>query len=92
MNEWTVVGVLVTLIGLFITVGKPLLNLNRSITTLNLSVGHLNKRLDEQGNDLKDQKEHAQKSHQKLWDKNTEQDKTLNDHELRITRLEDDKK
>lgn len=88
MNEWTIVLTLSALIGLFMTVGKPLLSLNKSITTLNINVEQMNKRLDKQEEEMKVQQEHARESHQKLWDKNDEQDEKLADHETRIKILE----
>ena len=38
--------------------------------------------------DMEDQRERSHEAHKRLWDKNDEQDKTLNDHETRITTLE----
>lgn len=88
MNEWTVVTVLIALIGLFFTVGKPIISLNKNITTLNLSVERNNERLDKQETAIANQKKSAHESHQKLWDHNDKQDEQLNDHETRISVLE----
>ena len=38
--------------------------------------------------DMEDQRERSHEAHKRLWDKNDEQDRTLNDHETRITTLE----
>ena len=38
--------------------------------------------------DMSDQRESNSKAHERLWDKNDEQDKAINDHETRITTLE----
>ena len=81
MNEWTVVTVLIALVGLFLTVGKPIINLNNNIVLLNANVAQNTKELEKQKKD-------AAKSHEELWDKNDEQDKTLQDHETRIQILE----
>lgn len=88
MNEWTVVGVIIALVGLFFTVGKPIIDLNSNITLLNANVAQNNKELKEQKEELKEQKKNAHESHEKLWEKNDEQDKTLADHETRIKILE----
>lgn len=81
MNEWGVVTALVTIVGLFFTVGRPIIKLNSNITLLNANVEQNNK-------DIAQQKKDAKESHQKLWDKNDEQDKTIANHETRIAVLE----
>lgn len=86
--EWTVVTALVVVVGLFITVGTPIIKLNSNIVKLNMNIDALRAKTEENAADLKEQKEHAHESHQKLWDHNAEQDKTLNDHENRIQLLE----
>ena len=86
--EWIVVTVLIALVGLFITIGMPILALNKNITTLNVNVKHINGKLVEHDEKLKNQQDRAHESHQRLWDKNGEQDKILNDHETRLQILE----
>ena len=88
MNEWTVITVLIALVGLFFTVGAPIISLNKNIATLNAEMKRSNARLDKHDQAFKDQSANARESHQKLWDKNQEQDKILNDHETRIQVLE----
>lgn len=88
MNEWTVVSVIIALVGLFITIGKPIINLNNTMTALNITVQQNNKKIEEHDKKLEKQTEDAHNSHQRLWDKNDEQDKTINDHETRIRVLE----
>ena len=88
MNEWTVVTVLIALIGLFITVGKPILTLNSNVVKLNINVEQNNKELEKHDKAFEQQKKDAQESHQRLWDKNDEQDKQLADHETRLGVLE----
>lgn len=87
--EWTVVLVITALVGLFVTVGVPIINLNKNITTLNVNFKHINEKLGDHDEAIKGQQKHAHESHQKLWDKNDEQDKQLNDHETRISILEE---
>ncbi len=79
--EWQVVGVLIALLGLLTAVVTPVVRLNSSITKLNTTMEHITKEVDGLKTDNHD-------SHKRLWDKNEEQDKALNDHETRITTLE----
>lgn len=88
MNEWSVVTVLIALVGLFITVGKPILTLNSNVVKLNINVEQNNKELEKHDKAFEQQKKDAKESHQRLWDKNEEQDKQLADHETRLGVLE----
>ena len=88
MNEWTVVTALISLIGLFATVGAPIIALNKNIATLNAEMRRSSARLDKHDQAFKEQQANAHDSHQKLWNKNAEQDKILTDHETRIQILE----
>ena len=81
MTEWGVFGVVIALVGFAATFLAPALKLNSSITKLTVMVERLVK-------DMNDQRESNSKAHERLWDKNDEQDKALNDHETRITTLE----
>lgn len=82
MTEWGVVGVIIALVGLLAAVIKPITSLTRSITELTVVVKDLREDLDEQ-------RAHSAESHRRIWAKNDEQDGRLNDHEMRIGRLED---
>lgn len=88
MNEWTVVSVIIALVGLFITVGKPIINLNNTMTTLNVTMQQHDEEIKKHDKKLEKQAEDAHTSHQKLWDKNDEQDAKLGDHETRLSILE----
>ena len=81
MAEWGVFGVVIALVGFAATFLAPALKLNSSITKLTVTVERLVK-------DMSDQRESNSKAHERLWDKNDEQDKAINDHETRITTLE----
>ncbi|WP_434310159.1 hypothetical protein [Hominifimenecus sp. rT4P-3] len=81
MSEWEVVGVIVALLGLIAAIAGPLIKLNTSITTLTVTLKGLNE-------DISDLTIKNTKSHQRLWDHNEEQDKKLNDHEMRLTIVE----
>lgn len=82
MTEWAVVGVIVVLIGLIASVVKPVITLNTTLTKLTVVVDSLEKRMNEIFDD--------RKTCQTEWhQKNEEQDLKLQDHENRITHLED---
>ena len=80
--EWTVVTALVVLVGLGAAVMKPLLALNASIVKLTAQLEQLE-------DSLAQFSERNTKSHDRLWRKNEEQDAAIDDHEHRITVLEE---
>lgn len=88
MNEWSVVSVLIAIVGLFATVGMPVIRLNSSIVRLNCSVEILTEHQKEQDAAIKGQAEKASEAHSKIWSHEEEQDRQLNDHEVRIKGLE----
>ena len=79
--EWTVVTVLVALVGLLATVGAPIIKLNSNLTKLTVL-------LDTLKNDMEEQKKSTKENHRRLWDHNEEQDGRIENHEKRITLLE----
>lgn len=81
MNEWTVIGVLVTIVGLFFTVGKPIINLNTNITILNEGIKAINKRQDKFEDDSKTE-------HNDIWKHEDEQDKAIAEHAMRLHDLD----
>lgn len=86
--EWGVVTVLIALVGLFLTVGTPILKLNSNIVKLNCTMESLQEKTERNEKELKEQKIHDHDAHQRLWEHNEEQDKTLGEHERRIGELE----
>lgn len=82
MNEWVVVTVIVVLAGLIISIAKPLISLNTILTTLSIAVDNLKA-------NISDMNESNRKSHERIWDHNEEQDAKIEDHEKRITNLEE---
>mgnify|MGYP005767060839 FL=1 len=86
--QWEVVGVIVTLVGLAAAVGGPVLKLNGSITRLTTLLQAIEHRLDTLEQGAKEQRTHAAESHRRIWNHNDEQDARLEDHEKRITLLE----
>ena len=88
MDEWTVVSVITSIVGLFIAVGKPIISLNNNIALLNANIKHNSDELAKQKKELEAQRLNSHESHQRLWDKNEEQDKKINEHETRLQVLE----
>lgn len=86
--QWEVVGVIVTLVGLAAAVGGPVLKLNGSITRLTTLLQAIEHRLDTLEQGAKEQRTRAAESHRRIWNHNDEQDARLEDHEKRITLLE----
>lgn len=85
MTEWEVFGVITALAAFGVSIVTPIIKLNTSIVRL---IDRLN-RLDEGVDELT---EKNQKSHGRMWDHMEEQDRKLNDHEMRITILEEKEK
>lgn len=81
MDEWQVIAMLITLGGGVALIIKPIVNLTKAITELTYTC----RNLDSQFANF----EMANKnSHQRIWDHEEAQDKTLDDHEKRISRME----
>ena len=85
MTEWEVYLVIVSLVGFAIAVGTPIIKLNTSITRLIDRLNNLDENMDELT-------VRNSKSHERIWKHNEEQDKQLNEHEKRITVLEENEK
>ena len=81
MSEWTVVTVIVVLSGLVISFVKPLVTLNGTLTRLTDAVAVLQR-------ELKEISDRNREAHGRLWEKEAEQDERLQDHELRLSRME----
>ena len=79
--EWTIVTVIISLVGLGAAFIRPIVSLTRSITSLTVVVERVER-------ELADQEKHSTESHRRIWEHNTAQDDRLDDHEMRIDRLE----
>lgn len=82
MNEWTVVTVVIALVGLFMTVGAPIIKQTKTMTKLDATMEQLSEKLMALESRNTD-------AHRRIWNKNEEQDQKLNDHEIRIVKLEE---
>lgn len=81
MSEWDVVTIIIAIVGLFFSVGKPIIKLNTNITILNESIKNTNKRQE-------DFEKCSEKEHDELWEHESEQDKILAEHQLRLHDLD----
>ena len=84
MNEWQVIGVIVVLVGLGVSVITPIIKLNTTITKLTTIVERLS-------GDVTELTARNSKTHDRIFasiEKHTDQ---INDHEKRITVLEEKK-
>lgn len=88
MNEWGVVGVIVTLIGLAVAIIKPIVQLNTNIVKLTDAVDGLKKANGklEETNAEEHKQLHERINHRKK--ENEELDNRVSDHENRISILE----
>lgn len=81
MTEWQVITMLITLGGGVALIVRPICNLTKAITELTSTC----KNLDQQFSNFE---EHNRDGHKRIWEHNEEQDKTLNNHEARISKIE----
>lgn len=88
VNEWGVVGVIVTLVGLAVAIIKPIVQLNTNIVRLTDAVDGLKKAHTkiEEANAEEHKKLHERINHRKK--ENEELDDRVTDHENRISILE----
>lgn len=91
MTEWGVFGVVVALVGFAISIITPILKLNTNITRLTVTMEHLVKEMGGQSKKMEEIREKNHRSHERLWEKNEEQDKAIENHETRIKVLEERK-
>ena len=79
--EWSVVSVIVVLAGLFASIGAPIIKLISSITKLTSSVEFLRE-------NMEDLTKRNSDTHGRIFTQLDEHDKTISEHETRITVLE----
>lgn len=63
----------------------------KSMAALTYTMQALNKTVEAMQENVNRIEQHNRESHKRLWDKNDEQDKTLNDHEHRLKVIEDER-
>ena len=79
--EWSVISVIVVLVGLFVSIGAPIIKLIASITKLTSSVEYLQE-------SMQDLTKRNSDTHGRIFTQLDEHDRTIGDHETRITVLE----
>lgn len=80
---WEIVAGIIALFGFLVSVVTPLTKLTKIMTELKVSVEGLKEAASQMG-------EKNTESHRRIWEHNTEQDETLDNHEKRITKIEYD--
>lgn len=80
---WEIIIGIITLFGFLVSVVTPIAKLTKIMTELTDSVQSLKEAINEIGTKNTE-------SHRRIWEHNTEQDQTLENHEKRITKLEYD--
>jgi len=83
MQEWDIVVVIVTLIGLLGAIVTPIVKLTRAITRLTTTMENMEK-------NVADLTAKNRTSHERIWEREKEQDLRLNDHEARIRVIEEE--
>lgn len=85
MTEWGVVGVIVVLVGLFTAICVPMIKASnrntKAMTELTVTMQTLAEK-------LTSLESNNTESHRRLWKHNENQDRTIQDHEIRIVTLE----
>ena len=80
---WEIIIGIITLFGFLVSVVTPIAKLTKIMTELIDSVQSLKEAINEIGTKNTE-------SHRRIWEHNTVQDQTLENHEKRITKLEYD--
>ena len=78
---WEIVLGVISLVTVCIAIIRPIVELTKAITNLDASCSELSRRFTVFDED-------NAKGHKRIWEHNEEQDKQLQDHELRIHDLE----
>ncbi|HJB74597.1 MAG TPA: hypothetical protein IAA37_02855 [Candidatus Eubacterium faecale] len=86
--EWTVVGVIVVIVGLIGTVAVPLAKNTKAMTQLSERINHLVFRMEREESALGELKLKTAEKHKLLFERLSEHQKTIIEHESRIYALE----
>lgn len=78
---WEIVAGLFVLIGGIVSIVTPIVKLTKSITELTVKV-------DDFSHQIEQQSVRSKEAHKRLWVHNEEQDDKLQEHEIRISNLE----
>lgn len=86
--EWTVVTVIIAIVGLIGTVAVPLAKNTKAMTQLSEKINHLVFRMEREENELDDFKIKSAEKHRLIFEKLSEHQKNIINHEGRIYALE----
>ena len=78
---WEIVAGRFVLIGGIVSIVTPIVKLTKSITELTVKV-------DDFARQIEQQSVRSKEAHKRLWEHNEEQDDKLQEHEIRISNLE----
>ena len=81
MDNWGVFLAIGELVAFLFLVAQPLINLTTTLTKLNVTVENLS-------NMLVEQKDRSKTARERLWKHNEEQDERIENHETRISIIE----
>lgn len=82
------ITIIIALIGLVITVIINISKFVGAVSKIETSLNHLNDILKDLKQEFKESREDATEKRKKLWEHNDEQDKILDNHEIRLVQLE----
>ena len=88
MNEWGVVGVIIALVGLIVTVAGPMIKVSSNLTKISTILDSITQRVDKLEGADKDFQESTRQARGRLHDRIDGVEDKVNDHEVRITTLE----
>lgn len=88
MTEWNVVTVIVVIVGLIGTVAAPLMKNTKAMTQLGGEIKNLIYRIEQNEKETNEIKVKASSRHKEIFERLDEQGEKINNHEGRISALE----
>lgn len=82
------ITIIIALIGLIVTVIINISKFAGAVTKIETSLNHLNELLRELKEEFKENREETTTKRKRLWEHNNKQDKILDEHEIRLIKLE----
>ncbi|MCO8194387.1 MULTISPECIES: hypothetical protein [Anaerofustis] len=82
------ITIIIALVGLILTVIINITKFAGAVSKIESSLNHLNDVLKELKEEFKENREELAMKRKRLWEYNEKQDKILDEHELRIIKLE----
>lgn len=88
MTEWGVVGVIVAIVGLIVTVAGPMIKVSSNLTKISTILDSITARVDKLEGADRDFQESTRQARGRLHERIDEVAGQVNNHEVRITTLE----